>query len=110
MSKYFLLTQLLIIFCSLTTGAAAATVFIDVPSDHWAATAIDWVAAKGIMTGPAGAESLFLPQNPVNRAELATVITRSDARVQRRIDELERRIAEIENTSFLLEELLNTPR
>jgi S-layer homology domain len=110
MRKYVLYIQLVIIFISFATGAGAATVYIDVAADHWASASIDWVSKKGIMTGPAGAQAIFLPQNPVNRAELATVITRTDARIQRRIDELESRIAEIEHTSYLLEQLLNKPQ
>jgi protein-disulfide isomerase len=52
---------------------ASAALFRDVPSDHWAASAIASVQEAGIMKGSDG---LFRPNAAVSRAELAVVVDR----------------------------------
>lgn len=48
--------------------------FPDVPGDHWAAGAIAWAKARGLMAGyPDGT---FRPEAPVTRAELASALER----------------------------------
>lgn len=48
--------------------------YSDVPKDHWAYTNITWATKLGIMKGyPDGT---FLPNNPVTRAEAATISMR----------------------------------
>lgn len=50
--------------------------FPDVPGDHWAAGAIAWAKARGLMAGyPDGA---FRPEAAITRAELAAVLERFD--------------------------------
>jgi hypothetical protein len=95
---------------SFLTTVQARLLFTDVPADHWASSAIDWVSAQGIMTGPKGPEALFLPNETVSRAQMAVVLTRLDALYTRKIEALELRIAELEHAGFLVEELLNTSR
>jgi lysozyme len=48
--------------------------FPDVPADHWALEAIEFVKKQGIMSGYP--DSTFGPDDPVTRAQLATVIAR----------------------------------
>lgn len=55
-------------------GALAATaLFVDVPADHWAASAISSVKEAGLMNGSNGR---FRPNDGVTRAELAVVADR----------------------------------
>lgn len=54
-----------------------AQAFTDVPSDHWAAKAINWVNNVGLMVGPQqGSLGIFDPAGFVNRAQLATIVER----------------------------------
>lgn len=72
---------------------------VDDVTGHWAEDAIRWCKAHGIMEGyPDGT---FLPDKPVTRAELATVLRRLDVgsaedvieKAKSRIRELEARLA-----------------
>jgi len=60
-------------------GVLLAGPFIDVRGDHWAAGDIAWVKARGLMAGyPDGT---FRPDQPVTRAELASVVVRILGRI-----------------------------
>lgn len=59
-------------FYNLTPGKAIH--YSDVPSNHWAYYAIQYLAERGIMTGyPDGT---FKPNNPLRREETAVLLTR----------------------------------
>jgi len=53
----------------------AASPFSDVPPSYWGATAIDAMAAQGIVNGVGG--GLFLPNARITREELATIFVRA---------------------------------
>jgi len=55
--------------------APTGTVFTDVPVDHWAAGYIEELAAEGLTNGCA--PSLFCPDKPVDRAEMAAFLLRA---------------------------------
>ncbi len=55
--------------------AFASQPFSDVPSTYWAATAIDAMAAQGILEGVGG--GLFDPNLPISRQEFATILVRA---------------------------------
>ncbi len=78
------------------TAHAAVQYFNDVPSDHWAANAINWAANAGVMSGPANMPGNFDPNGTVNRAQLATVLSREDANLRAVISVLQQRIAVLE--------------
>jgi len=59
--------------CALAATGAAAR-FRDVPAGHWAHASISQVASQGIMPPKAG--STFKPNQPVTRAELASILVR----------------------------------
>ncbi|RUS42669.1 S-layer homology domain-containing protein, partial [Cohnella sp. AR92] len=48
--------------------------FADIPSAHWAKSAVEEVVGLGLMSGTA--DGRFLPDKPVTRAELAAILTR----------------------------------
>lgn len=50
-------------------------IFRDVPTDHWAYDAVSWMAGKQIITGYT--DGTFKPNNPVTRAEFATIMVRA---------------------------------
>lgn len=50
--------------------------FPDVPGDHWAAGAIAWVKARGLMAGYS--DGTFRPDAPLTRAEMAAILERYD--------------------------------
>jgi hypothetical protein len=56
-------------------AAAPAARFRDVPARHWAAAPIAKATQKGLMK-PAG-KDVFRPDQPVTRAELATILVRA---------------------------------
>jgi 3D (Asp-Asp-Asp) domain-containing protein len=57
-------------------GAAdAAAVVSDVPADHWAASAIEGLAAAGVLKGVGG--GLFQPERTMTRAEFVTALLRA---------------------------------
>ncbi len=56
-------------------AASAATAFSDVPVDHWAAPAIEELAAAGVLKGVGG--GLFQPERTMTRAEFVTALLRA---------------------------------
>jgi len=69
-------TPMLTIGWSGVAGAAgAATAFSDVPADHWAAPAIEELAAAGVLKGVGG--ELFQPERTMTRAEFAAALLRA---------------------------------
>ena len=54
--------------------AEAAGRFSDVPADAWYAEAVEWAADQGLMSGYG--DGRFGPDDPVTRAQLATVLQR----------------------------------
>jgi hypothetical protein len=56
-------------------AAAPAPRFKDVPVNHWAASAIATAAQRGVM--PPVTRDTFRPNQPVTRAELATILVRT---------------------------------
>ena len=55
-------------------GAFAGMTFEDVPADAWYKDAVEFVSEQGLMTGQS--ETLFAPEENVNRAELAIILKR----------------------------------
>ena len=55
------------------TGGSALT-FKDIPSDHWARTAVAWAVAKGIVKGYSSEE--FGGDDNITREQIATVLYR----------------------------------
>lgn len=106
--KQFVLLAAVAVF-AFSTGVYAQSVFTDVPTDHWAKSSIEWVNERGIMTGPSGPEARFDPEGLVNRAQMATVLTRMNSQLEADIEALELRLAQLEYQGFLVEELLNGP-
>lgn len=50
--------------------------FVDVPEGEWFYNAVMWAAATGTMTGYDDGSNTFGPNNPMTRAEMATVLYR----------------------------------
>ncbi len=97
----------LVAFGGFVTGVVAAPlVYEDVPPAHWAALSIRWVSERGIMTGPADQPGYFDPAGLVNRAQLATALTRMHQDMMEKIDDMELQLAELEYERSLVEELL----
>lgn len=94
MNRFIAIAALLILTSAVSVSASR--IYSDVPEDHWAAISVDWVSSQGIMTGPTGREAVFLPSGSVNRAELATVVTRLQNIQNKRIDELELKVLQLE--------------
>ena len=63
-------------FVAAATPAAAQAPFSDVPSTYWAASAIDALAAQGVIRGEP--DGLFHPLAPVTRAQFAAMIVRAE--------------------------------
>jgi hypothetical protein len=94
MNRY---TLCFVVFLSfIAARASASRTYTDVPADHWAVPSIDWVTNQGIMSGPNAREEIFDPSGQVNRAELATVITRLHNVLNKRIDALELQVLQLE--------------
>jgi hypothetical protein len=55
--------------------AASGTVFVDVPSNYWAAAWIEQLAAEGVTAGCGGGN--YCPTNPVTRDQMAVFIQRT---------------------------------
>lgn len=55
--------------------AATGTLFLDVPSDHWAAAWIEELARRGITAGCG--DSRYCPASPVSRDQMAPLLLRS---------------------------------
>jgi hypothetical protein len=71
------LSLFIVILITTTVGASAGyygSRFYDVPTNHWAARSIDFVASQGLMYGKQN--GAFEPGNTVTRAELAVVLHR----------------------------------
>ena len=65
---------LISLVCISVPNRAQAIRYSDVPSNHWAYYAIQYLAERGIMTGyPDGS---FKPNNPLRREETAVLLTR----------------------------------
>lgn len=87
----------IIVVLAITAGRVSANrVYTDVPADHWAVPSIDWVSNQGIMSGPNTRTAIFDPSGQVNRAELATVVTRLHNVLNKRIDALELQVLQLE--------------
>lgn len=68
----------LIAMASFTAGAFAShSGFMDVPASHWASDAVTFVSETGLMKGPSNRPGYFMPDEPVTRAQLATVLHRA---------------------------------
>lgn len=63
-------------------GAATTVRFSDVPEDHWASEAIEWVTDAGIMRARGDNGTVFEPDKPVTRAKLAQILWRLDLHYQ----------------------------
>ncbi|MDB4978982.1 MAG: hypothetical protein JWM56_1168 [Candidatus Peribacteria bacterium] len=80
------------LFTVSTVAAAGITAFTDVPANHWAATSIATVNDLGLMTGPGNMPNKFDPAGIVNRAQLATVITRLYNRQNQKLTNMQEQI------------------
>ena len=58
----------------LPAGAAAAEVYQDVPSGHWASDYIARVAEQGLMVGTS--DTTFAPEETITRAMFVTILAR----------------------------------
>lgn len=83
---------------ALFSVAFAASQFSDVPSDHWAADSISWAADHGIMSGPGDMPGMFDPAGTVNRAQLATVLHRYDMKMMEKMDAMDTKMKEMEDS------------
>ncbi len=63
-----------LVIAVLAVPVAASEQFKDVPTDHWAAKAVDMLAQKGIVKGYL--DGTFNGDKPVTRYELATVLVK----------------------------------
>jgi uncharacterized surface protein with fasciclin (FAS1) repeats len=68
----------LITTTSISIAYAAETAFKDVPADFWGKDAINWAAEAGLMgkNNTGGYTENFRPNEPMTRAEIATVLQR----------------------------------
>lgn len=64
----------LLVAVGVAVGATTATRFSDVSEDHYAAEAIEWAAAAGIVVGKG--DGTFDPTGKLNRAQLVTILYR----------------------------------
>jgi hypothetical protein len=60
-----------------TPPAASGSVFVDVPSGHWAAAWIEQLYADGITGGCSAAPLAYCPDQPVTRAQMAVFLLRA---------------------------------
>lgn len=72
----FVTTLTLSILLTATVTAAVTSGFPDVPSDHWAAGAIERLKGKGVIQGYTDGD--FKPNNMVSRAEVAVMIDKNN--------------------------------
>jgi hypothetical protein len=56
---------------------ATGTVFMDVPTDHWASAWIEQLAADGITSGCGGGN--YCPDTPVTRAQMSIFLVKAFA-------------------------------
>lgn len=100
MRKYKLLAAASLLSFAVGYGASATLQsFDDVPAGHWAAPGIDWASSNEIMNGPGDNPGNFEPGEAVNRAQLATVLYRSNSELQAQINALEARVNNLEGGS-----------
>ena len=69
-----LLLVLVMLLGVLPAGAAAAEVYQDVPSGHWASDYIARVAEQGLMVGTS--DTTFAPEETISRAMFVTILAR----------------------------------
>ena len=69
-----LLLVLVMLLGVLPAGAAAAAVYQDVPSGHWASDYIARVAEQGLMVGTS--DTTFAPEETITRAMFVTILAR----------------------------------
>ena len=69
-----LLLVLVMLLGVLPAGAAAAEVYQDVPSGHWASDYIARVAEQGLMVGTS--DTTFAPEETITRAMFVTILAR----------------------------------
>ena len=69
-----LLLLLVMLLGVLPAGAAAAAVYQDVPSGHWASDYIARVAEQGLMVGTS--DTTFAPEETITRAMFVTILAR----------------------------------
>lgn len=81
---------------------AAPVAYDDVPADHWAADAIQWVSQYDIMKGSTDNPPHFDPGGPVNRAGLATVAQRVYQLMNTRMRKVEQLAAAIEDVKHYM--------
>ncbi|MFA6520950.1 MAG: S-layer homology domain-containing protein [Candidatus Gracilibacteria bacterium] len=69
-----------------TTAFAALKIFPDVPADAWYAKAVNSLSFNGVISGyPDGT---FKPDNNINRAEVAAILSKYDEYQTKKIDDL----------------------
>jgi len=72
-NRFVLLTTIIAGLCPIAGPLAHAAAFADVPSDHFAFEAVEYLKAKNILGGYAN--GTFSPDKRVNRAEALKIIT-----------------------------------
>ena len=77
MKKRFLILSILLTLVTFSTGVFAAGFFSDVPANHWARSAIDYMNTLGIMKGDENSNT-FRPDENISRAETAVVMDRME--------------------------------
>lgn len=76
-----------------TSTLAVVDGFTDVPSDHWAATAIANLKASGVVKGYA--DNTFKPNAPVSRAEVSVMLDNNNQQWMKKIEAMSKEMSEI---------------
>ena len=74
MKKRCLALLLTLVLCIGMAIPAGASQFQDVPDDHWASDAVDYVVEKGLFNGTSA--TTFSPDSGMTRAMLTVVLYR----------------------------------
>ena len=57
--------------------------FNDISNDYWAKNEVNYLASKGLFNGYE--DGTFRPENPITRAEVATILVRSNSDIKQKL-------------------------
>ncbi|CEQ02956.1 S-layer-like domain-containing protein [[Clostridium] sordellii] len=60
--------------------------FNDISSDYWAKNEVNYLASKGLLNGYE--DGTFRPENPITRAEVATILVRSNGDIKQKFKKI----------------------